>query len=228
MHVLGFDLPRDGAAERVHAAGGTFLAVDITDESQLERGVRAATEASPLRLAVSCAGIGTPGRLLSRSDGLSRASIDSVIGVNLVGTILLMKLAAQQMAITEAQEGERGLIVNTASVAAFDGQAGQVAYSASKAGIAGMTLPAARDLAEYLIRVVAIAPGMFETPMLSGLPGRAVEGLKSQMVHPARVGRPAEFASLVCHAFDNPMINGEVIRIDGALRMGSGRSNAGR
>jgi NAD(P)-dependent dehydrogenase (short-subunit alcohol dehydrogenase family) len=149
----------------------------------------------------------------------AQAEFERVISINLLGTLNVIRLAAERMSVTEPAGEERGVIVNTASVAAFDGQIGQVAYAASKAGVAGMTLPLARDLAQFLIRVIAVAPGTFETPMVAGLPPEAVKSLGDQVPHPSRLGKPEEYAALVKHIVENPMINGETIRIDGAIRM---------
>ena len=173
----------------------------------------------PLRVVVNCAGIATPARVLRRGKALDLAGFQRVLNVNVLGTINVLSRAAEVIARQDPIDGERGVVVNTSSVAAFDGQIGQAAYAASKAAIAGMTLSLARDLAEHLIRVVSIAPGMFSTPLLQGLPPDAIESLGRQVPHPSRVGRPEEFAALASHIVENAMINGEVIRIDGAIRM---------
>jgi NAD(P)-dependent dehydrogenase (short-subunit alcohol dehydrogenase family) len=169
---------------------------------------------------VNCAGVGFPGRVLTR-DGTPNdlERFEFVVRVNLIGTFNVIRLAAAQMASQEPDDDERGVIVNTASIAAFDGQIGQAAYAASKGGIVGLTLPVARDLAKLLIRCVSIAPGTFDTPMLAGLPEEARTKLAEGIPHPHRLGRPEEFAALVRHVVENPMLNGEVIRLDGALRM---------
>ena len=173
----------------------------------------------PLRVAVNCAGIGTPGRVVGKNGPLPLEQFARVVQVNLVGTFNVIRLAAAAMAATEPVEGERGVIVNTASAAAFDGQIGQAAYSASKGGVVGMTLPVARDLASSLIRVMTIAPGLFDTPMLQGLPEPARQSLGAQVPMPSRLGDPREYAMLARHIVENPMLNGEVIRLDGAIRM---------
>jgi NAD(P)-dependent dehydrogenase (short-subunit alcohol dehydrogenase family) len=178
-----------------------------------------AAELGPLRVAVNCAGIGTPGRVLGKAGPLPLEQFARVVTVNLVGTFNVLRLAAAAMAQTESVDGERGVIVNTASAAAFDGQIGQAAYSASKGGVVGMTLPAARDLAGTLIRVMTIAPGLFDTPMLQGLPEPARQSLAAQVPMPSRLGDPQEYAALVRHICENRMLNGEVIRLDGAIRM---------
>ncbi len=210
----------DGAARAAELGdGAVFVAADVTDPDQVAAAIDAAQELAPLRAAVNCAGIASPGRILGRSGPLPLDDFERVVRINLVGTFNVLRLAAQAIASTEPVDGERGVIVNTASVAAFDGQIGQPAYAASKAGVVGLTLPAARELAASLIRVVAIAPGIFETPMMAGLPEEARASLGAQVPHPARLGRPDEFAALVRHILENPMLNGETIRLDGAIRM---------
>ncbi|HXR20647.1 MAG TPA: SDR family NAD(P)-dependent oxidoreductase [Steroidobacteraceae bacterium] len=198
-----------------------FCAGDVTDEASIEEalaGVRA--KLGGLDLAVNCAGIGTAGRLIGRSGPMSAAFFRRMIEINLVGTALCSKAAALLMQQNSANaQGERGLIVMTASIAAFDGQIGQVAYAASKGGIVAMTLPMARELASSGIRVVTIAPGIFLTPMLAALPEAAQHSLGQQVPFPARLGRPEEYAALVEHIAENSMLNGETIRLDGALRM---------
>ncbi|HEV7185138.1 MAG TPA: SDR family NAD(P)-dependent oxidoreductase, partial [Leifsonia sp.] len=192
---------------------------DVANEDQVQAAVDQAAALGPLRVVVNCAGIATPGKVLGRDGVLPLEQFERVIRVNLIGTFNVVRLAAAAMVKTEPLGEERGVIVNTASVAAFDGQIGQPAYSASKGGVAAMTLPLARELARDLIRVVTIAPGIFETPMMAGLPQAAQNSLAAQVPHPSRLGKPAEYASLVRHIVDNPMLNGEVIRLDGAIRM---------
>lgn len=170
-------------------------------------------------MVVNCAGTGLIGRVLADGRVLPLEAFTAVVEINLVGTFNVLRLAAERIARTDPVDGERGVIVNTASVAAYDGQIGQAAYAASKAAIAGMTLPLARDLADRLIRVVTIAPGMFDTPLLAALPEPARASLADQVPHPRRLGRPGQFAQLVEHVIANPMLNGEVIRLDGAIRM---------
>jgi NAD(P)-dependent dehydrogenase (short-subunit alcohol dehydrogenase family) len=219
--VVVVDLPNsDGerAAEEL-GGGAVFAPADVTDEAAVTGALDAADRLGPLRVVVSCAGIGTPGKVLGRDGVLPMTAFERVVRVNLVGTFNVIRLAAERMARTEPSGEERGVIVCTASVAAFDGQIGQAAYSASKAGVAGMTLPIARELASSWIRVVSIAPGLFDTPMLAGLPQEARDSLGHQVPHPARLGRPEEFAQLVEHIVANPMLNGETIRLDGAIRM---------
>lgn len=202
-----------------------FAAADVTDEREVQAAVDAATALGPLRIVVNCAGIATPGKVLGREGVLPLESFNRVIQINLVGTFNVVRLAAAAMASTEPVTTElggpeRGVIINTASVAAFEGQIGQPAYAASKGAVAAMTLPLARELARSLIRVNTIAPGIFETPMMAGLAKEAQESLGQQVPHPARLGRPEEYANLAAHIVENAMINGETIRLDGAIRMG--------
>jgi NAD(P)-dependent dehydrogenase (short-subunit alcohol dehydrogenase family) len=216
------DLPSSKGDEAAASLGGAavFAAADVTDAASVASALDAAAELGELRVLVNCAGIGTPGRVLGK-DG-SAYAIDpfvQVIQVNLIGTYNVLRLAAERMAALEPLGEERGVIVNTASVAAYDGQIGQAAYSASKGGIVGMTLPIARDLAQRQIRVVTIAPGLFDTPLLAGLPEEARKSLGQQVPHPSRLGDPDEYGALVEHIVANPMLNGEVIRLDGAIRM---------
>ena len=196
-----------------------FVPTDVTDADSVQAAVDRAGELGPLRVVVSCAGIGTPGRVLGKNGPLALEQFARVVTVNLVGSFNVLRLAAAAMAETEPVAGERGVIVNTASAAAYDGQIGQAAYSASKGGIVGMTLPIARDLASSLIRVMTIAPGLFDTPMLQGLPEPARQSLAAQVPMPSRLGDPSEYAALVRHICENTMLNGEVIRLDGAIRM---------
>jgi NAD(P)-dependent dehydrogenase (short-subunit alcohol dehydrogenase family) len=202
-----------------------FVPADVTDEVQVQAAVDAAAALGPLRIVVNCAGIATPGKVLGREGVLPLEAFNRVIQINLVGTFNVIRLAAAAMAATEPAATElggpeRGVIINTASVAAFDGQIGQPAYAASKGAVAAMTLPIARELARSLIRVVTIAPGIFETPMMAGLPQEAQDSLGHQVPHPSRLGRPAEYANLAAHIVENAMLNGETIRLDGAIRMG--------
>lgn len=198
-----------------------FAAADVTDESQVAQAVAAASKQfGALHGAVSCAGIASGERVLGKGGPHRLESFRRPVEINLIGTFNVLRLAAHAMERNAPDaEGERGVIVNTASVAAFDGQIGQVAYSASKAGVAGLTLPAARELARYGIRVMTIAPGIFETPMVAAFTAELKQSLAAQVPFPPRLGRPEEFAALVEHIIVNPMLNGEVIRLDGALRM---------
>ena len=193
----------------------------MTDAAAVEAAVAAARQRhGPARIAVNCAGVGTAGRIVGRDGPLPLDAFRRVIEVNLIGSFNLLRVAAAEMtALDPLADGERGIIVSTASVAAYEGQIGQAAYSASKGGIVSLTLPAARELARYGVRVVAIAPGIFETPMLEGLPQNVQDSLAASVPFPSRLGRPAEYAALVLHLCQNRMINGEVIRLDGALRM---------
>ena len=204
-------------AQRTGSA--VFVAADVRDEAQVQAAVDRASELGELRIAVNCAGVATPGRVIGRGGPLALDTFKTVVDINLVGSFNVLRLAAAAMLDNEPVDGDRGVIVNTASIAAFDGQIGQAAYAASKGGIVGLTLSAARDLADKAIRVMTVAPGTFETPMLAGLPGEVKEVLEKQVPHPSRLGRPEEYANLVRHIVDNPMLNGEVIRLDGALRM---------
>jgi NAD(P)-dependent dehydrogenase (short-subunit alcohol dehydrogenase family) len=220
--VVLADVDRD-RGERVAAELGErarFVATDVTDEASVREAVAAAAEGGGLRAAVNCAGIAPAERVLGRQGPHSLERFATVVRVNLIGTFNVTRLAAEAMAGNDpGPDGERGVIVNTASVAAFDGQIGQAAYSASKAGVAGMTLPIARELARVGIRVMAIAPGIFDTPMLAAMPDPVRESLGAQVPFPSRLGRPDEYAALVRHIFENPMLNGETIRLDGAIRM---------
>ena len=216
--VFVLDLP--SAAEKVDPQRATFVACDVTQADQVEAAVARAAASGTLRVCVNCAGVGIAERTLGR-DG-SPAALEPfarTIEVNLIGTFNVTRLAAAAIAKTDPWNGERGVIVNTASVAAFDGQIGQAAYSASKGGIVGMTLPIARDLAVSLIRYVTIAPGLFDTPLFGMLPEEARAALGASVPHPSRLGHPAEYAALAMHIVENPMLNGETIRLDGAIRM---------
>jgi NAD(P)-dependent dehydrogenase (short-subunit alcohol dehydrogenase family) len=198
-----------------------FAPADVTSEEEVKAAVDAAVDSfGGLHVVVNCAGVGFPGRVLTRDgEPTDLDRFEFVVRVNLIGTFNVIRLAAAQMAKQDPDEEERGVIVNTASIAAFDGQVGQAAYSSSKGGIVGLTLPVARDLASRLIRCVTIAPGTFDTPMLAGLPEEARQKLAEGIPHPHRLGKPAEYAALVRHIVENPMLNGETIRLDGALRM---------
>jgi NAD(P)-dependent dehydrogenase (short-subunit alcohol dehydrogenase family) len=220
--VVVADVDRE-RGQRVAAELGErarFVPTDVTDEASVAAAVAAAAELGGLDVAVSCAGIGPAERVLGRDGPHPLARFVAAVQVNLVGTFNVARLAAQAMAGNEpGEDGERGVIVNTASVAAFDGQIGQAAYSASKAGVAGMTLPIARELARHGIRVVAIAPGIFDTPMLAAMPDQVRASLGAQVPFPSRLGHPTEYAALVRHVVENRMLNGETIRLDGAIRM---------
>ena len=214
---------RDGAGAQALAQelDARAAVADVTDPAAVAAAVEAAAAVpGGLRIAVACAGVGTPAKLVGRDGPTPLETFARVIEVNLIGTVNCLRLAAAAMSGNDPdEEGERGVCVNTASVAAFDGQIGQVAYAASKGGVASLTLPAARELARVGVRVVTIAPGLFDTPMMAGLPEAARRSLGGTVPFPARLGRPAEYAELVAHVVANPMLNGEVIRLDGALRM---------
>ena len=197
----------------------TFAPTDVTDEAAVAAALDTAESRGPVRIVVNCAGTGNALRVLSKDGVFPLNAFRNIVDINLVGTFNVLRLAAERIARTELIGEERGVIVNTASVAAFDGQIGQAAYSASKGGVVSMTLPVARDLARDLIRVVTIAPGLFDTPLLAGLPEPARESLGKQVPHPSRLGKPDEYGALVVHIVENPMLNGEVIRLDGAIRM---------
>ncbi|WP_265523465.1 3-hydroxyacyl-CoA dehydrogenase [Oerskovia flava] len=219
--VVIADLPTSDGAAVAEKIGDAvrFVPTDVTSEADVARAVDAAGDLGGLHVAVSCAGIVLAQRTLGKQGVHALDAFARVVDVNLVGTFNVARLAAQRMAEQEPDGEERGVIVATASVAAYDGQVGQAAYAASKAGVAGMTLPLARDLAGLQIRVMTVAPGIFHTPMMASLPDEAQESLAAQVPHPRRLGRPAEFAQLVRAIVENPMLNGEVIRLDGAIRM---------
>jgi NAD(P)-dependent dehydrogenase (short-subunit alcohol dehydrogenase family) len=216
------DLPSSPGAEVAAELGehARFVAADVTDEDQVRAAADAAAAAGPLRILVHTAGRGGPLRILDREGHATPlADYEAVIRVNLVGTYNVLRLAAERMAATDPVEGERGVAILTSSIAAWEGRIGQVHYASSKAGIVGLTLTAARDLASRLIRVVTIAPGTFDTPLLGRLPDDIRNELAAAIPHPSRLGRAEEFAALACHIVANPMLNGETIRLDGALRM---------
>ncbi len=221
--VVLLDLPSSRGAEAARELGDdvTFVPGDVTSESDVSAALAAVADDRPLGVAVACAGVADPGRVLGRDGVLPLDAFERVLRVNLLGTFNLVRLAAAAMAATEPDaDGGRGVVIQTASVAAFDGQIGQAAYAASKGGVAAMTLPLAREFARVGVRVVTIAPGIMETPMMAGLPDDAQASLAAQVPFPARLGRPEEYASLVLHAVDNDYLNGETIRLDGAIRMG--------
>jgi len=221
VKVVVVDLPSSPGARVAQELGDAvrFMPADVRDPAQVQAAIDVAQEQGELRIVVNCAGVGTPGRVVGRSGPHSLDSFQTVIDINLVGTFNVLRLAAVAMLGNEPVDGDRGVIVMTASIAAFDGQIGQAAYAASKGGIVGLTLAAARDLADKGVRVMTIAPGTFATPMLAGLPPEATAALEAQVPHPSRLGDPSEYAALVRHIIENGMLNGEVIRLDGALRM---------
>jgi NAD(P)-dependent dehydrogenase (short-subunit alcohol dehydrogenase family) len=211
----------EGAAiARAHGPSCRFFATDVTSDEDLRGALTLAQEMGPLRAVVHCAGRGGPLRLVDKhGEPGSRELFEAVVRVNLIGSFNVLRLSAAAMAALEEVEGERGVIVLTASVAAFEGQIGQIPYAASKAGIVGMTIVAARDLAARKIRVCTIAPGTFDTPILAKVSAEVRESLAKSVPHPARLGHPDEFAMLAAHVIENPMLNGETIRLDGAIRM---------
>ena len=215
------DLPTSAGADIAAELGGAFAPADVTDAQQVAAAVEVAAASGPLRVVVNCAGIAPPAKVLDREGNPTPLeTFERIIRVNLVGTYNVISQASAVIAKTEPTDGgDRGVIVSTASVAAFDGQIGQPAYSASKGGVHAMTLPIARELARYGIRVVTIAPGIMETPMLMGLPQAAQDSLGQQVPYPQRLGKPDEYARLVMSIVDNGYLNGETIRLDGAIRM---------
>jgi NAD(P)-dependent dehydrogenase (short-subunit alcohol dehydrogenase family) len=214
-NVVVADLKGEGLPENVR-----FVATDVTDERAVQSAVDAALEFEGLHCAINCAGVAIAQKVLGREGPHPLESFERVVRINLIGTFNVVRLAAEAMSRNEpSQSGERGVLVNTASIAAFDGQIGQAAYAASKGGVVAMTLPLARELARSGIRVMSIAPGIFDTPMLAGLPEDARESLGRQVPFPSRLGKPEEYAALVGHIVENEMLNGEVIRLDGAIRM---------
>jgi NAD(P)-dependent dehydrogenase (short-subunit alcohol dehydrogenase family) len=221
VKVAILDINERAAMEVASETGGFAICADVTDAASVEAAFAAArARHGPARIAVNCAGVGTAGRIVGRDGPLPLDAFRRVIEVNLIGSFNVLRLAAAEMSALEPlAEGERGIIISTASVAAYEGQIGQAAYSASKGGIVALTLPAARELARHGVRVVAIAPGVFATPMVDGLPQEVRQSLAASVPFPNRLGRPEEYAALVLHLCSNPMINGEVIRLDGALRM---------
>jgi NAD(P)-dependent dehydrogenase (short-subunit alcohol dehydrogenase family) len=226
--VVMVDLPGSAGADRAAELTGEasaeviFHSGDVTVETDVQAAIDAASGLAPLRIVVNCAGIAPAARAVGKHGPQPLADFERVLRVNLLGTFNVVRLAASAMQRIDpvGDSPERGVIVNTASVAAFDGQIGQAAYAASKGGVAAMTLPLAREFARHLIRVVAIAPGLFDTPLLQALPAEARASLGAQVPHPARLGDPAEYAALVQHIVENPMLNGETIRLDGGIRMG--------
>jgi NAD(P)-dependent dehydrogenase (short-subunit alcohol dehydrogenase family) len=223
--VVILDLPSSQGAQTAAGLPGSarhaFQSADVQDAVAVQQAVDAAISRGPLRILVNCAGIGTPGKVVGRDQTpMPLEQFAQVVGVNLIGTFNVIRLAAAAMvANAPTDQGERGVIVNTASIAAFDGQIGQAAYSASKGGIVGMTLPLARDLAQNGIRVNTIAPGIFDTPLMNAAPQNVKDVLAAGVPNPSRFGKPEEYAALALHIIENEYLNGEVIRLDGALRM---------
>ena len=221
--VVILDLPTSNGTEVAKDLGdrAAFTPGDVTNPFDVEAALDAAATLAggPPRIVVNCAGIGNAARTAGKDGPFPLEAFTKVIQVNLIGTFNVIRLAAFRMSQADEEDGERGVVVNTASVAAFDGQIGQAAYSASKGGIVGMTLPVARDLARLKIRVMTIAPGLFQTPLLGGLSEEQIKSIGSQVPHPSRLGQPEEYAALAAHIVENPMLNGETIRLDGAIRM---------
>jgi NAD(P)-dependent dehydrogenase (short-subunit alcohol dehydrogenase family) len=220
--IVDRDAAKGEALAKELGEGAAFSPADVTSEGDVAAAIELATSYAPLRVAVNCAGVGWASRVVAR-DGTPHdlGLFQTVLNINLVGTFNVLRLAAAAMSTNEPlEDGERGVVVNTASIAAFDGQIGQIAYATSKAGVVGLTLPAARDLSSVGVRVVTIAPGTFDTPMLALLPETQRQALGAGIPFPRRLGRPDDFAALAEHIVRNAYINGEVIRLDGALRMG--------
>jgi NAD(P)-dependent dehydrogenase (short-subunit alcohol dehydrogenase family) len=220
--VAVVDLNEAAAREVAAQIGGIAISCDVANDSAAVDAVAAARAAhGPVRILVNCAGVGTPGRVVGRDGPMELTAFSRVIQINLIGTFNMLRLAAAEMTVNEPLEAdsERGVIINTASVAAYDGQIGQAAYASSKAGVVGLTLPVARELARFGVRVMTIAPGLFHTPMLAALPAEAQASLGASVPYPPRLGMPSEYAALVLHICANRMLNGETIRLDGALRM---------
>jgi NAD(P)-dependent dehydrogenase (short-subunit alcohol dehydrogenase family) len=220
--VVILDLPSSPGQERARELGDAvrFAAGDVRSEADVAAALDVADALGPVRVTVNCAGTANAIRVIGKKGAFPLAEFTRIIEINLIGTFNVLRLAAERMVAHDPVGEERGVIVNTASAAAFDGQIGQAAYSASKGGVVGMTLPIARDLASMFIRVVTIAPGLFDTPLMATLPEEARASLGAQVPHPSRLGDPAEFGALAAHIVANPMLNGEVIRLDGAIRMG--------
>ncbi len=222
-NVAVLDLNEDLGEKLVTELGDSviFCKTNVADEESVSKAVNAATDKfDAVHFAINCAGIGGPAKVLSKRGLMPMEKFNQIIQVNLMGTMHVIRLAAEKMVSNSPNEdGEKGVVINTASVAAFDGQIGQASYTASKAGVVGMTLPIAREFADYGIRVNTIAPGLFETPMLAGLPDKARESLISTIPFPKRLGKPSEYAALAAHIIENPMLNGETIRLDSSIRM---------
>ncbi|KAB2388708.1 SDR family NAD(P)-dependent oxidoreductase [Actinomadura montaniterrae] len=221
-HVVIVDLPGSAGTEAADRIGkrAAFAPADVTDPDAMDAACDLAQERGPLRALVHCAGRGGPVRLVGRNGAPgSLETFAEVVRINLIGTFNALRLAAARMAANEPDGGERGVCVLTASVAAYEGQIGQAPYASAKAGVVGLTLVAARDLASRQIRVCTIAPGLFDTPILARLTDDVRDGLARSVPHPARLGEPAEYAALAAHIIDNPMLNGETIRLDGSIRM---------
>ena len=219
--VVILDLPTSAGVDVAAELGATFVPADVTDPESVNAALDAAENLAPLRALVHCAGRGGALRLVDRDGNPGSLEVyEGVVRTNLIGTFNVLSLAAARMARNEELDGERGVCILTASVAAYEGQIGQIPYASAKAGIVGMTLVAARDLASKRIRVMTIAPGLFDTPILARLPEKVRDSLAQSVPNPSRLGEPEEYASLAQHIIANPMLNGETIRLDGAIRMG--------
>ena len=221
VSILDFDEERGKNVTAALGDSAIFCRADVTDENSVQDAIDKTVDAfGSINVLINCAGVGTPAKVLGKKGPMPIDQFNQVLQINLMGTMNVVRLVAEKMVQNSPNEdGEKGVVINTASTAAFEGQIGQAAYSASKAGIVGMTLPIAREFADYGIRVMTIAPGLFETPMLSGLPEKAKEALNKMMPFPKRLGKPFEFALLVRQIVENPMLNGSIIRLDAALRM---------
>ena len=219
--ILDFDVTKGEKLAAELGSNVIYANTDVTNEESVQAAIKKTMDAfGVINVVINCAGVGDPGKVLSKKGPMALSFFNRVVQINLVGTFNVIRLAVEQMVKnTGNKDGEKGVIINTASVAAFDGQIGQPAYSASKAGVVGMTLPIARECAEYGIRVMTIAPGLFNTPMLAQLPESAREALGKMVPFPQRLGDPMEYAKMAQHIIENPMLNGEVIRLDGAIRM---------
>ncbi len=219
--ILDFDATKGEKLAAELGSNVIYANTDVTGEESVQAAIKKAMDAfGAINVVINCAGVGDPGKVLSKKGPMALSYFNRVVQINLVGTFNVIRLAVEQMVKnTGNEDGEKGVIINTASVAAFDGQIGQPAYSASKAGVVGMTLPIARECAEYGIRVMTIAPGLFNTPMLAQLPEAARVALGKMVPFPQRLGNPMEYAKMAQHIIENPMLNGEVIRLDGAIRM---------
>ncbi len=220
--VVILDLPTSAGEQIAKELGDSvrFAPADVRNEAEVTAALDVAAALGTLRVCVNCAGTGNAIRTVGKQGPFPLADFTRIIEINLIGTFNVLRLAAARMLAHDPVDGERGVIINTASIAAFEGQIGQAAYAASKGGVVGMTLPVARDLAGMLIRVVTIAPGLFDTPLLSGARADVKAALGRQVPHPARLGNPVEYGALAAHIVANPMLNGETIRLDGAIRMG--------
>jgi 3-hydroxyacyl-CoA dehydrogenase / 3-hydroxy-2-methylbutyryl-CoA dehydrogenase len=219
--ILDIQVDKGEAVAKALGGNALFVNADVTKEEDVQNAIAKTIDAFGfLNVAINCAGVADPGKVLGKKGPMTLDFFKRVVNINLVGTYNVIRLAVEKMnGNTPNEEGERGVIVNTASVAAFDGQIGQPAYASSKAGVVGLTLPVARECAGYGIRVMTIAPGIFDTPMMAGLPEEAKIALGKMVPFPPRLGRPPEYAALIQHIIENPMLNGEVIRLDGSIRM---------